>query len=102
MIQFIFQYACSGCAFRWCGLGGQWDIQKQNENRKDDVKMSIKISMAAARLNAGLTQKKVCETLGISKTTLVNYEKGRTIPDCKIAGELANLYKMPVDNIKFF
>ena len=64
--------------------------------------MSIKISMAAARLNAGLTQKDVCRELGISKTTLVNYEKGRTIPDCKVAGELSNLYKIPVDNIKFF
>ena len=64
--------------------------------------MSIQISMAAARKNAGLTQKQVCEALNISKTTLVNYEKGRTIPDCKIAGEVAKLYKMPTDNIKFF
>lgn len=64
--------------------------------------MGIKISMAAARKNAGLTQKQVCDKLNISKTTLVNYEKGRTIPDCKIAGELAKLYNIPLDNIKFF
>ena len=64
--------------------------------------MDFKISLAAARKNANLTQKQVCEELHISKTTLVSYEKGRTIPDCKIAGELANLYKISTDNIKFF
>ena len=64
--------------------------------------MGIKISLAAARKNAGLTQKQTCEALNISKTTLVNYEKGRTIPDCKIAGEIAKLYNLSTDNIKFF
>ena len=64
--------------------------------------MDIRISLAAARKNAELTQKQVCEALNISKTTLVNYEKGRTIPDVKIGGELAKLYNMSPDNIKFF
>ena len=64
--------------------------------------MGIKISLAAARLNAGFTQKQVCKIMNISKTTLINYEKGRTIPDVKTGGELAELYNMPVDNIKFF
>ena len=64
--------------------------------------MGIKISLAAARKNANLTQKQVCEALNISKTTLVNYEKGRTIPDVKIGGELAKLYNMSPDNINFF
>lgn len=64
--------------------------------------MGIQISMAAARKNAELTQKQVCEALNISKTTLTSYEKGRTIPDCKVAGEIAKLYNMSVENIKFF
>lgn len=64
--------------------------------------MGIKISMAAARVNAGLTQKQVCDALNISKTTLISYEKGRTIPDVKIGGELAKLYDISPDNIKFF
>lgn len=71
-------------------------------NRKDSDKMGIKISLAAARKNAGLTQKQVCKELNISKTTLTNYENYRTIPDCKVAGDLAKLYKMSTDNIKFF
>ena len=64
--------------------------------------MDFKISLAAARINAGLTQKQVCKELNISKTTLVSYEKGRTIPDCKVGGKLAKLYNMSTDNIKFF
>lgn len=64
--------------------------------------MSIKISIAAARINAGLTQRDVCKTLNISKTTLVNYEKGRTVPDVIMGQKLADLYKIPIDNLKFF
>ena len=64
--------------------------------------MEFKISLAAARINAGLTQKQVCEALNISKTTLTNYEKGRTIPNAKTSGDLAALYGIPSDYIKFF
>lgn len=64
--------------------------------------MSIKMSMAAARKNAKLTQAQASEALNISRATLSNYEKGKTIPDCKIAGEIAKLYNLSTDNIKFF
>lgn len=64
--------------------------------------MGIKISMAAARVNAGLTQKQACEKLKISKPTLTSYEKGRTIPDIKLGKEISKLYDIPIDNIKFF
>ena len=62
----------------------------------------MEISIKAARVNAGYTQKYVCETVNISKTTLCNYEKGRTIPDLLTAQKLAKLYNMPLDKIKFF
>lgn len=71
-------------------------------NRKESEKMDIKISLAAARVNAELTQKAVCKALNISKTTLVNYEKRRTVPDMITGKKLANLYKIPIDNLKFF
>lgn len=64
--------------------------------------MGIKISMAAARINAGLTQKEVCKKLNISKTTIVNYEKGRTVPDIITGQKFADLYEIPIDNLKFF
>lgn len=34
-----------------------------------------KISLEAARVNAGLTQKELAEKLGVSNTTIVNWEK---------------------------
>ena len=64
--------------------------------------MEFKISMAAARVNAGLTQKEVCKEMNISKTTLVSYEKGRTLPSMAMGEEFAKLYKIPIDAINFF
>ena len=58
--------------------------------------------MAAARVNAGLTQKQVCEALNISKTTLINYEKGRTFPNMQDGEKFAELYKIPLGSINFF
>lgn len=36
----------------------------------------LQISLAAARVNAGLTQEEVAKNMKISKNTLVNWEKG--------------------------
>lgn len=64
--------------------------------------MDFKISLAAARVNAELTQKQASKALNISKSTLVSYEKGRTIPDVKMGEKIAKLYNVSVDNVKFF
>ena len=61
----------------------------------------MKITMKAARVNAGLTQAEVCEKLGINKGTLINYEKYRTIPDISIAKAMASLYGLSVNDIIF-
>ena len=60
------------------------------------------ITLRGARVSAGLTQRQVCEALNISRPTLCNYEKGRTIPDMRTGEAMAKLYKMPIDVIKFF
>ncbi len=36
----------------------------------------IRISLAAARVNAKMTQKQVAEKMGVSKQTIINWEKG--------------------------
>lgn len=59
----------------------------------------IKISLAAARVNAGFTQAEVANNLRISKKTLINWEKGKAKPSCATVRTLSNLYKMPVCNI---
>lgn len=60
------------------------------------------IHLKAARVNANLTQEKAAEALGITKNTLSNYEKYKTIPDFRTAQKMAELYKLTVDEIIFF
>ncbi len=60
------------------------------------------ITMKAARVNANLTQKEAAKALNISKNTLVNYERGRSIPKVDMARKMAALYGLAVSDIIFF
>ncbi len=62
---------------------------------------SMKITLRAARVNAGLTQDEVAKEVKKSKNTIVNYEKGRSVPDIETGKALAKLYGMSVDDIIF-
>lgn len=64
--------------------------------------MGIKISMAAARVNAGLTQREAAGEIGVSLSTIKNWEKGKTSPKYKQIDTICGVYQIPVDNIKFF
>lgn len=59
----------------------------------------LRISLAAARVNAGLTQDDVAKVLKVGKQTIVNWEKGISEPKMSQARELSVLYKMPLDYI---
>ena len=59
----------------------------------------LKISLAAARVNAQMTQSAVAEKMRVSKQTIVNWEKGKIIPGTAQLQFLCNLYNFPVDNI---
>lgn len=59
----------------------------------------MKISLKAARVNAGLTQDDVAKKLGKSNQTIVNWENGRTVIDTANFLALCNLYKIAEDNI---
>jgi len=61
----------------------------------------IRISLAAARVNAGMTQNDVAKILHINKQTLVNWEKGTTQPKIDQAEKLSNLYEIPYQNLIF-
>ena len=61
----------------------------------------LKISLAAARVNAGLTQTEVAEKMGVTANTVVNWEKGKATPSIVVARKLANLYGLELNNIFF-
>lgn len=60
---------------------------------------NVKISLAAARVNAKMTQSAVAERMHVSKQTIVNWEKGKIIPGMAQVEFLSRLYNFPVDNI---
>ena len=60
---------------------------------------TLRITLAAARVNAGLTQEEVAKSIKVSKNTLVSWEKGYSEPTISQGRELSNLYKIPLDNI---
>lgn len=59
----------------------------------------LQISLAAARVNAELTQDDVARKMGISKQTIINWEKGRVIPKIPELEMLSRLYNISKDNI---
>ena len=59
----------------------------------------LKISLKAARINANLTQADVANRLGKTKQTLINWELGKNKIDKANLRLLADIYKIPVDNI---
>lgn len=59
----------------------------------------IQISLAAARVNAGMTQKDIADKLGVSKNTIINWEKGKVKPSPANLIALSTVYRMPVDYI---
>lgn len=59
------------------------------------------ISLAAARVNAGLKQSDVCKALNIGKNTIVSYEAYNTSPDMDRAKQLADLYGCELADIRW-
>ena len=61
----------------------------------------FKISLAAARVNAGYTQKEAAEKITMSKRTLSRWESGKTAPTVDKFIELCRLYKCPTNAVSF-
>lgn len=58
-----------------------------------------RISMAAARVNAKLTQSDVAEKMQVSKQTIVNWENGKVIPGPAQFAMFCEICKAPKDAI---
>ena len=58
-----------------------------------------RISLEAVRVNAKKTQKEWAELLGVSNTTVVNWEKGITEPSLSQLRKMSELSGVPMDFI---
>lgn len=59
----------------------------------------LQISLAAARVNANLTQEEVAKAMHLSKNTIVNWEKGKSEPSISQSRELEKIYNISMDYI---
>lgn len=71
------------------------------DKRKEEIKLPevIQISLAAARVNAKMTQEDVAKRMKIGKRTIINWEKGTSVPSFSDMNMLSQIYNIPVDNI---
>ena len=60
----------------------------------------MKISLAAARVNAGLTQNAAAKKANISVRMLGFYESGEKFPKVDVLQRLCDAYGCTIDNIK--
>lgn len=61
----------------------------------------LKITLKAARVNAGLSQKEAAKLLKVSNKTLGNWEKGLSYPTVEKSRKICQLYGVPFDNLEF-
>lgn len=59
----------------------------------------FKISLAAARVNAKMTQADVAKKMKVSKQTIANWELGRIQPKPAEFEMMCRIYGIPKDNI---
>ena len=61
----------------------------------------VQITLEAARVNAGYTQKEAAKRLGISNCTLLHWEKGISMPKANQIVAICDLYGVPYDMLIF-
>lgn len=61
----------------------------------------MQMTLKAARVNKGLTQKEAAESLEISLNTLSNYECGKSFPDVPVIQRIEKLYEISYNDIIF-
>ena len=60
---------------------------------------NIRINLAAARVNAGKNQKEWADMLGVSISTVTNWETGKSAPDAIQLRKISEYSGIPMDLI---
>ena len=59
----------------------------------------MRITLKAARVNKGMTQIEVANSLNVTKKTVCSWENGKTMPKLDKIEPLCNLYGVTYDDI---
>nr|DAJ94044.1 MAG TPA: Helix-turn-helix XRE-family like protein [Caudoviricetes sp.] len=62
----------------------------------------MKISLAAARVNAGLTQAEAGKLIGVSEDRISNYETGKSKLPLNVFKKMEKVYGITYEDINFF
>lgn len=60
-----------------------------------------KMTLRAARINAGLKQKEAADKLGVNSKTLCYWEQGRSFPNVEKVKRISSLYNIAYDDLIF-
>lgn len=61
----------------------------------------MKITLKAARVNVGFTQKEAAEKIGVTEYTVFNWEKGRSFPNVKNLKAIEEAYRVSYQDLIF-
>ena len=61
-----------------------------------------KITLKAARVNAGFTQKQAANKLKVNQRTVLNWENGTSSPTSKMIDRICELYGFDYNEISFY
>lgn len=61
----------------------------------------FKITLAAARVNRGLTQKELAQALGVNQRTIIRWENATTFPSAAKVKEICEVLNVPVEFLNF-
>ena len=61
----------------------------------------MQVTLKAARVNAGLTQKTAAERLKVSEDTIGNWERGKSFPDAMNIMNIEKVYGVRYDQLIF-
>ena len=61
----------------------------------------VKITLKSARYNVGMSRQEVADAVGVSYSTIKNWELGVSFPKQPQIEKLCTIYKVPYDGLNF-
>jgi putative transcriptional regulator len=65
------------------------------------VNTALKLTLKAARVNAGLTQTKAAEIIGVTPDTIGNWERGKYLPNTIMISRIEKAYGVSYNDLIF-
>ena len=61
----------------------------------------MRVTLKAARINAGFTQQEAAERIGVTSDTICNWERAKRFPKALHIRQIEKVYGVPYDNLIF-